>query len=109
MPGTGLPKTVARQAIALTDEVDLATWATLQGALDELVRGAFPQPVLDLSAVAFIDVHGAGLIVQAARRLGPGRVLVLRGAPPVMRRIADVLGLDRQPGLVIERQGDDGD
>ena len=90
--------------ITLAGEVDMATWDTLRSALhgirlDNTQRTQF---VLDFAGISFIDGHGAWLIAEAARGLGPSRRLVLRGISPVLLRVVQTLRLDREPGIVVE-------
>ena len=97
--------------LALSGDVDVATWDTLAEALERASEGPGERArvVVDVSEVSFIDGHGAGLIARAAHRLAPDRTLVVRGAPPEMLRVADLLRLMDQPGLLIEAPRDDGD
>ena len=96
--------------LAVSGEVDLTSWAVLCDALSRLVSTSAParDVIIDLSELSFIDGHSVALIAQTARRLGPSRRLLLRRAPAVLLRIAQILCLDREPGLVIEVRGDDG-
>lgn len=95
------------EGMSLSGEVDLATWATLRRALSGVADGKKSRDiVLDVSGLSFIDGHGMRLIAQAARELGYGSRLVLKGAPPTLLRVAEILGLDGEPNLVIE--GSDG-
>ena len=88
--------------LALSGTIDLATWPALAEALGSVAACEAPEVVLDLSGVGFVDSHGVSLIVDSARGLGPARRLLVRGAPPTMLRIADVLNLRREPRLRIE-------
>jgi anti-anti-sigma factor len=94
----GLSTVPSGTATAVSGEVDPVTWTALQNALRGVAATVGPRQeiVLDLSELEFIDAHGVGLIAQAARELGPARRLVLRGAPQVLLRIAEVLGLDAE-------------
>jgi anti-anti-sigma regulatory factor len=46
---------------------------------------------LDLTELAFIDMRGVSLLVEAARRLPDGARIVINGPPPCMRRMMAVL------------------
>jgi anti-anti-sigma factor len=98
------------EGMALSGEVDLGTWTVLSDALQGVVGSTRDRPdiVLDLAGLSFIDGHGLGLIAGAARKLGPPKRLVLRGARPALLHLAEVLRLDREPGLVIEGHGGNG-
>jgi anti-anti-sigma factor len=92
------------EGVLLEGEVDLSTWDVLADALDVLVAAADRRrpAVLDVRELAFIDGHGAGLVAAAAGRLGPDQQIVLRGASPTVLRVADLVRLERIPGLLIE-------
>lgn len=72
-------------------EVDLSNWDQLQAALDTLP----PTPddvVLDLSELAFIDVASVRSLLRGADKIGvENRRVILRDAPPVLRRVLGVL------------------
>ena len=93
--------------MAVSGEIDVASWAPLAAALRRAVAraGRGQQVLLDLTELAFIDGHGVGLIVEAARALGPARRLLLRGAPPSLLRIAEVLRLEREPLRFVDADG----
>jgi anti-anti-sigma factor len=100
----GLSLVPAADGMAVSGEVDANTWAPFSNALRGLAERAADgrEVVLDLTGLSFIDGHGAGLLARTARALGPSRRLVLHGAPPTLLRIAEILQLDREPGLRIE-------
>lgn len=106
----GLRATSTEAGLAVSGEVDLTTWSLLSDALakvaDSLAEGQ--DLVLDLSELSFIDGHGVQLIARAAEELDPSRRLVLREAPQMLLRIAEILRLRESSGLVIEGQGDHG-
>jgi anti-anti-sigma factor len=105
----GLSTVPRPSGLAVAGEVDVATWATLANALRRAVEATGGTlVVLDLAGLRFIDGHGVALIVEAARALDPPRRLLLRGAPRSLLRIADVLRLEREPGIVVELRGGDG-
>lgn len=95
--------------VALSGEVDLSTWPTLRNALSRLSARGDGDVVLDVAGLSFIDTNGMTLIQEAARDLDGSRRLVVRGATPMMFRVAEILGLDREPGLVIRGRRGDGD
>lgn len=98
------------EGLALSGEVDLASWATLRNALTRVVARADGEDVvLDVGGLTFIDAHGISLFAQTARELDHSKRLVLRGAPPRLIRMAEILGFDGESGLVIEGSGGDGD
>ncbi|HEU0090364.1 MAG TPA: MEDS domain-containing protein [Pseudonocardiaceae bacterium] len=69
-----------RSGLRLTGEVDLITRELLTAALDEAVNG--PGDVhLEMAELTFIDGAGVQILLQAARRLGPGRQMVVHHPP----------------------------
>jgi anti-anti-sigma factor len=106
----GLSVVPTRAGMAVSGEVDLATWATFSNALRRLVGTAVAgrEIVLDLDGLRFIDAHGASLLADTARDLRPSRRLVLNGAPPSLRRIVTILRLDRDGDLAVRTRGGDG-
>lgn len=93
--------------IAIAGDVDVGTWQELSGALQRLVRRPrADRIVLDLSGLSFIDAHGLRLIADAAAVLPPPRRLTLVHPPPGLLRLAQILELDRRPGLAVERDDD---
>ena len=81
----------------LIGEVDLSTLGLLTAVLESGIGGTGDLH-LDLSELAFIDIVGVTALVNAAWRLHPGRRLVLRRVPPLLRRIVQV-AWGRVPGL----------
>ncbi len=80
--------------VVVQGEIDIHTAPRLLDAVAQGIDAGARAVVVDLSEVSFIDAAGLGVIVLAARRLGPGAVaLVLphRG----LVRIFRLCGLDR--------------
>ncbi len=72
-------------------EVDLSNWDQLQAALDMLPPTS-DDVVLDLSELAFIDVASVRSLLRGADKIGvENRRVILRDAPPVLRRVLGVL------------------
>lgn len=72
-------------------EVDLSNWDQLQAALDTLPPTT-DDVVLDLSELAFIDVASVRSLLRGADKISvENRRVVLRDAPPVLRRVLGVL------------------
>ena len=69
----------------------LATWTHSSGDI-----------VVDLAGAGSVDVGGMRLLVRAARGLPGGRVLVLRGVPPIPQRLLEITGWAATPGLRVE-------
>jgi anti-sigma B factor antagonist len=86
--------------VTVRGELDLATAARLDSALDTLTAEDL---VLDLRPLTYIDSTGARLVVRrdAAARTSGQRLRVLRG--PVADRLFELTELDRllQPTIVV--------
>lgn len=84
----------------LAGELDIATAEKLSTALEpELEEGG--DLVLDLSELVFMDSSGLRAIIQAALALrGTGRIVLASATAPV-RRVFEVSGLGRVPGIEI--------
>lgn len=95
-PGLTVSPLSGRRGLRAAGEVGLATRVIWERALDEALRGDEDVYELELSAVTFVDVAGAGALADAVRRLGPDRRIVLHGPPPALRRSLELLwpGLD---------------
>jgi anti-anti-sigma regulatory factor len=82
-------------------EVDLSGRAALAAALAERMHGS-GDIVVDLAGAGFVDVEGLRLLMRAARGLPGGRALVLRRAPPILRRLLEIMNWAATPGLRVE-------
>ncbi|MGW0816021.1 STAS domain-containing protein [Streptomyces viridiviolaceus] len=98
-PGLTVSPLIGRRGVRAAGEVGLSTHATWQRALEQAVReGADGEGEdvyhLELSAVTFVDVAGADVLVSAAQRLPDGRRLVLDRPPPTLRRVLEMFWPD---------------
>ncbi|MFE9449554.1 STAS domain-containing protein [Streptomyces sp. NPDC006739] len=84
-----------RTGVRAAGEVSLATRGIWERVLERAVGEGEDVYCLELSAVTFVDVAGAGALVSAARRLDGGRRILLFRPPPTLPRILDLLW----PGL----------
>ncbi|MFE2262915.1 STAS domain-containing protein [Streptomyces griseosporeus] len=87
-------------------EVTLGTYNVWEAALDRAVRegadvccGGY---VLELSALTFVDVGGAGALAAAARRMPAGRRIVLHRPPPALRRVLEMFWPDH-PAIEVSK------
>jgi anti-sigma B factor antagonist len=81
--------------LSICGEVDLATAPDLEQALHNAERRMPQRIVLELSALRFIDSSGLHLLCTAhARAEEHGRSLVLEGAPPHIRNLLGIVGLN---------------
>ncbi|MFE9924975.1 STAS domain-containing protein [Streptomyces sp. NPDC005774] len=73
--------------VAPRGELDLLTAPALSQRLDVLTAGAFPDLVLDLRAVSFIDCSGLRALCRARRRALScgGRLRLITGSPGLLR------------------------
>ena len=87
-------------------DVDAAGTAQLRAEIDRLAR-AGSDVVLDLTRVGYIDSSGVRVLVEAGAELAAaGLVLRLRASPEApARRVIELCGLGRTPGMAIEEDG----
>jgi anti-anti-sigma factor len=102
----GLRVSPTDDGMAVRGEVDLSNWSIFSVTLDELIASDRREIVVDVSELSFIDGHGMGSLVAAARKLDPDRRLILRGALPIVMRIADILDVNDEPNIEIEGRGE---
>ncbi|QJS14558.1 STAS domain-containing protein [Streptomyces argyrophyllae] len=84
-----------RSGFRAAGEVSLRTRGIWERALERAVREGEDVYYLELSALTFVDVAGAGALAAAAGGLGGHRRLVLDRPPHALPRILDLLW----PGL----------
>ena len=78
--------------VRLSGELDIATAAVARATLQDLVATDSPSHVVvDMSALAFVDVAGLGVLLFARKALG-GRLALLHPSAMV-RRVIDLLDL----------------
>lgn len=81
--------------VALEGEIDLASANSIENELLALTLGEGSRLIAELSRLAFIDTVGVGMLVRLAYRLrANGGELVLAAAPPHLRRLLQLTGLD---------------
>jgi anti-sigma B factor antagonist len=78
--------------VAPHGELDLATVATLEGTLDQLVADGFDRVILDLRSLSFIDSTGISLVLRQTERTD-ARVELIDG-PEAVSRVFRLSGLD---------------
>jgi anti-anti-sigma factor len=77
--------------IYLTGEMDLDCADSLREAVADAARGA-EMVVLDFDRVEFIDSSGTGIFVRICLDMkSQGTPLMVRGLPPVVRGVFDML------------------
>jgi anti-anti-sigma factor len=104
MRDTGCGKVLMRQraeevmrvrnipAFALEGEIDMAT----SDEIVETLRACEPGTILvDLSGVTFLDSSGIRAFLRVADWLGDRGCLVLHGEPQAVRRVLDLVGIER--------------
>jgi anti-anti-sigma factor len=85
--------------LAITGEIDEATYPALVTSLHELADG-YLEVHLDLSGVSYCDLAGLRAIVRLAD--GPARQVRLHNVPPHIRAVLAIIGWDALPGLAVE-------
>jgi anti-anti-sigma factor len=90
--------------IALAGEVDVSNEAVLRSSLAAACGTTEVGPfVVDLGRLTFLDVAGTrSLLAGTAAHRGTGGSVLLRAARPPVERIVRLLGVDREPGCVLE-------
>jgi anti-anti-sigma factor len=83
-------------AVRLAGELDAGTAAALAGPLADALAGGPARLVFDLAGLDFLDCAGARALARAGRHLPPGQRPVLRGPGPIVLRLLQLTGLDRQ-------------
>lgn len=94
-PFQALPREDA-PGLRLVGELDLSTVGLLERALDALPGGA---DVLDLEELSFMDASGLRVLERHARSLDGSSPLVLENVPAHVRRLFELTGADRLPGI----------
>ena len=90
-----------RAVVRITGELDCATAPGLERAFADLLADGRPDLVIDAAELAFTDVVGAGVLIDAAEQLAPSGQLTIRNAGGQLVRVLTLLGyprlLDDQP------------
>ncbi|HEX4218602.1 MAG TPA: STAS domain-containing protein [Acidimicrobiales bacterium] len=89
-------------SVAVAGDIDFATAPQLRQALVDVLEARGPDAVVDLSAVAFIDASGIGVLVGAAQLAdSKGGRLIIRNPSRAVSLLLDVLDLDE--ALAVQR------
>ena len=82
--------------VHLAGDLDVATAGQLRGQLREVLdKGVVRRLVLDMADLAFMDVTGLNVVVDAQRVVSDdGGTLALRSPRPVVLRMLTLLALD---------------
>ncbi|SEH03525.1 anti-anti-sigma factor [Nonomuraea solani] len=95
-----------RAGLRIEGELDCSTLPTLRRALASMTGGAAAgRYCVDLSGLAFIDTGCLRVLVSAAAAVHEGggdQVLTLRSAIPQVRRLLELTGWHRTPGLHLQ-------
>ena len=84
------------RTLFVTGELDVATAPVLEGAVDGALDGQDGELCLDFSGLRFMDSTGARAVVHAHdKAVSLGTRLVIFSPAPVVRRVLEVMGLDR--------------
>jgi anti-sigma B factor antagonist len=83
--------------VRIAGELDLAYAARLEEAIDGEISRGHRHLVIDLSAATFLDCASIGSLLRAVAPLRhePDAAIVLAGATGVVKRLLDLLHLDR--------------
>jgi hypothetical protein len=99
-----IDRTLEPPGLAFAGDVDASNIhaVTQSLALAAVPRGDFH---LDLSGLSFCDLGGFRAIVRAARSLGPGRRIIVKGMPPQLWRAIRIVGWAELPNLIVASDG----
>ena len=82
--------------LAVSGELDLANVPSLRARLKTATETAKNLVVVDLSGLRYIDLSGINALLEARRTFARGgRSIVLAAASPLVQRILEILGLER--------------
>ena len=82
--------------VAVEGQIDMATVPALWGSLEEATSAVSTRLIVDVSGMTFVDSTGMAVFLMAHKRLrNQGAELVLRGPTPPVRRVLQIVGLDR--------------
>lgn len=85
-----------RHVVAPHGEVDIATYRSLRGAINELLTVGHVDLVVDLTHTAFLDSTGLGALIGARRRAHALKgSLAIRCEDPRILQVFRITGLDR--------------
>jgi anti-sigma B factor antagonist len=80
--------------LALTGEIDIATYPVVRAALDDLRERGLCRVVVDLSEVTYCDSTGIGVLATCAKNLlDGGGWLHVAGLRPAVAEIFGIAGL----------------
>ena len=93
------PSGQAKSMIGLPERLTMADASATLARLAPLLRAA-ADPVLDASALREMDTAALALLLACQRQAaGQGRRLQLTGAPPKLKQLAQLYGVDALLGL----------
>lgn len=96
MLATNLYRHGSRRTLFVTGELDVATAAALEGAVDGALDGQDGELCLDFSGLRFMDSTGARAVIHAHdKAVSLGTRLVILSPTPVVRRVLELMGLDQ--------------
>ena len=80
------------RAFVVRGEIDAAVGDDLVEAVGTSGEGPL---LLDLSDVTFLDSSGIHALLRIAAGIGPDRCVVIHGERPPVKRVLDLVGIDR--------------
>jgi hypothetical protein len=91
--------TYAPRGLRIVGAVDVVTVGALSTTLHLASRWPEQNLHVNLGELEFIDVAGVRTIVRTAAGLEPGRCLIIEQLAPGLRKVFEIVGWDRTPGL----------
>jgi anti-sigma B factor antagonist len=92
----GSTETPGLATISIIGELDIASVERVREAVDSLLKEEPERVVFDLAQLTFMDSSGIAMLLQIANG---DAIVEIRNPTPIVRRIIQVMGLDRQLGL----------
>jgi anti-sigma B factor antagonist len=78
----------------MEDRIDAAGAIQFKERMRELVAGAAPVVILDLSQVVFLDSSGLGAVVSVLKMMAADRKLQLSGLTPTVEKVFRLTRMD---------------
>jgi anti-anti-sigma regulatory factor len=86
----------------LAGEIDVGNREALRAELERAVLAGHPALRLAVASLRFADAASVGMLADVAQRLPEGHTIVLERPGALLRKLLEVCGLGRLPGLVVE-------
>ena len=96
-----------RATVELRGEIDIASAGELRECVAKCLEGGCGHLTLGTSGDSFLYSTGLRILVETARRLGAGN-LILTNPPRIVRRLIEITGLEEMLPMEPPADADDG-